>query len=777
MTRRARLGIGSACTLDSVTKRPQRVHYEENNQSFVFIDTPGIDVEDLSPDHLNLSRERLVDGIIYLYPINRTRLTVPLRMYEKLFKILAGEDWERKMLFATTMWHEVDNKGGEATQLLLEKHWKQATDKGAKVDRFSGETCDAWRLIKQVLPSQVSAALMKTVGAKSGNIVIAIMGPTGAGKSTFISHAYGKSKKSLVSHHIKPHTAKVQPIEVMIDGCRITLLDTPGFDDSVTDTGVLVMIADWLQETYSNQVKLTGIIYMHRISDNRMTESTPFKKSKTFAQICGTREADRLVLVTTMWGCVPSDVGGRREESLKNDHWKGLIDRNAQVARFDATFESARNIIRSVYEPLARGQANLQQANHDQSTLARRDLPPSGSDDIQSIPDEDDFQTSDSNQTGDKSHTILPTSHQGGEQNELNVATHVGDEDGEQGASIVPKSEYVSYTNKGLDVVEEVLDTSDVPEKAFYPLRDKRPKDVGISANKIGKIFEVTTKDLREEDIVIAVMGPTGTGKSSFINMAAGNAPGLKSCVDNVEPLKLQCICKSPQDIIFVDIPGFDDICKSETEILQMIAVWVKQMYEQNVKLAGILYFHRITDSKKAGVMKNLQIFQKLCGSEALRNTILTTTMWDEADRTFGEREERNLVQGCWKSMMSQGAKTMRYWNTEESAWDIIDHVLSRRQRQCTLDLQKELVAEGKGLLKTGAGEHVFGELQALVKWQRDSLHQLRASMGQHDDEVILNALKEEYDELRRQKEAAMKDIEALKLHRGKRLLHLLAFR
>ncbi|KAF9489932.1 hypothetical protein BDN71DRAFT_249534 [Pleurotus eryngii] len=347
------------------------------------------------------------------------------------------------MSFATTMWDEVDNEGG------------------AKVDRFRGGTRDAWRIIEQVLTSQVSAALMKTVDAKSKNIVIAIMGATGAGKSTFIGHAYGKTKKSLVSHHIKPHTAKVQPIEVTIDGCRITLLDTPGFDDDVTDTRVLVMIADWLQETYSNQVKLTGIIYLHRISDNRMTVSTPFKRSKTFAQICGTSAADRLVLVTTMWGCVRSDIGRRREESLKNGYWKGLIDRNAKVARFDATFESAQNIIRSIYEPLTRGLVNLQQANHDQPTLARRDPHVRGSDDIRSIPsyaptsistqnelppssarsrslhgglphpdaadaislleipDEDDFQTSDSDEKGGRGHIILPVSRQGGEQRHL----------------------------------------------------------------------------------------------------------------------------------------------------------------------------------------------------------------------------------------------------------------------------------------------------------------------------------------------------------------------
>lgn len=78
------------------------------------------------------------------------------------------------MLFATTMWDEVDTEGGEKTQLQLENnYWKQARDKGAKVDRFRGGRRDAWRLIEQVLTSQASAALMKTVDAKSKNIVIA----------------------------------------------------------------------------------------------------------------------------------------------------------------------------------------------------------------------------------------------------------------------------------------------------------------------------------------------------------------------------------------------------------------------------------------------------------------------------------------------------------------------------------------------------------------------------------------------------------------------------
>ena len=54
--------------------------------------------------------------------------------------------------------------------------------------------------------------------------------------------------------------------------------------------------------------------------------------------------------------------------------------------------------------------------------------------------------------------------------------------------------------------------------------------------------------------------------------------------------------------------------------------------------LSGILYLHRITDNRMAGTpLKNLQVFQKLCGRDALGKVYLTTTMWDEAER---RREE-----------------------------------------------------------------------------------------------------------------------------------------
>jgi hypothetical protein len=49
------------------------------------------------------------------------------------------------------------------------------------------------------------------------------------------------------------------------------------------------------------------------------------------------------------------------------------------------------------------------------------------------------------------------------------------------------------------------------------------------------------------------------------------------------------------------------------------------------MKRAGIIYLHKITDNRLAGFgLKNLEMFQALCGRSCLRNVVLATTMWDK---------------------------------------------------------------------------------------------------------------------------------------------------
>ena len=58
------------------------------------------------------------------------------------------------------------------------------------------------------------------------------------------------------------------------DGLNITLIDTPGFDDTnKSDTEILQGISSWLAQSSTPTDKLAGIMYLHRITGGEMGNS------------------------------------------------------------------------------------------------------------------------------------------------------------------------------------------------------------------------------------------------------------------------------------------------------------------------------------------------------------------------------------------------------------------------------------------------------------------------------------------------------------------------
>lgn len=110
-------------------------------------------------------------------------------------------------------------------------------------------------------------------------------------------------------------------------------VDTPGFSDTnLSDTEVLQMIADYLAVAYKQEMKLSGIIYLHPISDNRVTHHTT-KNLEMFRKLTGEKNLKNVTLATTMWDKVSEDEGLRREDELKSKFWKLLVAMGAKTAR------------------------------------------------------------------------------------------------------------------------------------------------------------------------------------------------------------------------------------------------------------------------------------------------------------------------------------------------------------------------------------------------------------------------------------------------------------
>ncbi|KAG6326187.1 hypothetical protein ID866_12902, partial [Astraeus odoratus] len=195
-------------------------------------------------------------------------------------------------------------------------------------------------------------------------------------------------------------------------------------------------------------------------------------------------------------------------------------------------------------------------------------------------------------------------------------------------------------------------------------------------------------------------VGPTGAGKSSFIGRAVGSPyPGvgheLTSFTTQVRAVRYPH-SDGIRNIVLADTPGFDDTHLTDTSVLQMITDWLEEIYKQNAKLSGILYFHRIADPRAAGTpLRNLNMFRELCGKDDFQNVILVTTMWDElqTDIDLGIQREKELLSNFWQPMVVLGSTTRRFDGTEECAWNIINSIPTEHQ---PLQIQGEIVEEGK---------------------------------------------------------------------------------
>ncbi len=124
--------------------------------------------------------------------------------------------------------------------------------------------------------------------------------------------------------------------------------DTPGFDDTYRgDADILIDIAQALSSSYRSQMKLTGIIYLHRIKDERMTNAL-MRNLTMFRSLCGDDAFKNVVLVTTFWDEMPDLAKGEAREKMLvevPDWWGYMASKGSQVRRFLNTYESALEIL------------------------------------------------------------------------------------------------------------------------------------------------------------------------------------------------------------------------------------------------------------------------------------------------------------------------------------------------------------------------------------------------------------------------------------------------
>jgi tetratricopeptide (TPR) repeat protein len=131
------------------------------------------------------------------------------------------------------------------------------------------------------------------------------------------------------------------------------LIDTPGFDDSGrSDADILETISDYLRAAYTQKIYLTGVIYVQRITDNRMQGSS-LRCLRLLKKLCGPEYYGNIVLVTTMWDNITRGEGEERENNLRNvdAYWGELLRHGATFQRhFPRGNASALKVITHLLE-------------------------------------------------------------------------------------------------------------------------------------------------------------------------------------------------------------------------------------------------------------------------------------------------------------------------------------------------------------------------------------------------------------------------------------------
>ncbi|KAF9489926.1 hypothetical protein BDN71DRAFT_1455368 [Pleurotus eryngii] len=279
-------------------------------------------------------------------------------------------------------------------------------------------------------------------------------------------------------------------------------------------------------------------------------------------------------------------------------------------------------------------------------------------------------------------------------------------------------------------------------------------------------------------------MGPTGVGKSTFIKYAAGGKNAvvvghhLESCTSEVQPIKVKRR-EDENPVILVDTPGFDDTKLPDTEILRRIAVWLQQTYQDKVRLAGIIYMHRISDNRMAGApLKNLTMFSQLCGTAAAEGVVLSTTMWGSIKDGTGESREEELKAKFWKGMLDCGAKVSRFELTQESAWDTIDEVRKSANKAALL-LQEEMVELERKLSETQAGKTLYNDLLKRLDEQRKILRDLliEAQRDHSANPQLAMDLQLQHDATKKQIDDIFSQVRELKIPLTRRIAQLFNFR
>ncbi|KAF9033839.1 hypothetical protein BJ165DRAFT_1534397 [Panaeolus papilionaceus] len=218
---------------------------------------------------------------------------------------------------------------------------------------------------------------------------------------------------------------------------------------------------------------------------------------------------------------------------------------------------------------------------------------------------------------------------------------------------------------------------------------------------------EPVTQKLPAGAFVYTLLGPTGVGKSSFIQALAGDSQDLGISKDQLAGFTLMASAYKIVNVWFqdggkhhpiflVDTPGFSDPKISHQGVLTA-GYKLRREINNEVTHSKLLFLTPITDTRMPGTKRRTIEMLRATFESSKYSFPLTivTTMWNTLHTEDAHhRAEQNYAQlrdDIWKAWVSicisrlmrlinfeqsfsdMGATTVRFTNTRESALEILD--------------------------------------------------------------------------------------------------------
>ncbi|KAF9034779.1 P-loop containing nucleoside triphosphate hydrolase protein [Panaeolus papilionaceus] len=208
------------------------------------------------------------------------------------------------------------------------------------------------------------------------------------------------------------------------------------------------------------------------------------------------------------------------------------------------------------------------------------------------------------------------------------------------------------------------------------------PKLDNIRLNGGDISIQPVTGRIPQASYIYLIIGPTGSGKSSFIEALTGETQHLLISKDqlegytqNVNVYRVINVSRHKRQLYLVDTPGFSDSKISEVEIIKMIR---KRLKDKGAKYVDkILYLIPISETRlPRSRRRTIQMLKQLLEPKyAQREVTFITTMWDMLHSEHSQtRAESNFAQlRDHDFFATYPVSITRFMNTKNSALEALD--------------------------------------------------------------------------------------------------------